>query len=182
MIPAGYIAKKVSPRPGWLPVESVLDIYSVSECESEAFCDYTKHWRHNGYWLFNSPSDLRDVAQIEGIDLRGYALFYYEVYEQQFDERTNTWKPFKPLAGLDTAVQPPQRKTLQGYDLVSFSAQSSHECSPLSCNGLAKSIPVNSHCLLTSLEEAISLLQQGKVVKCEPGPFRIYSVYLCDAL
>jgi hypothetical protein len=181
MIPAGYLAKKVAPRPDWLPVDSVVDLYSVSNCESEAFCDYTRHWKHNGYWLFNSPSDLNDVARSEGIDLGSCVLFYYEVYERQFDGQAMRWSSFDPVAGLETCVQPPREKALQGFDLVSFAAQSSHECSPLSCNGLARSITVNAHCLLASLDEAKSLLEQGQVQNCEPGPYRIYAVYRCDA-
>ena len=34
MIPAGFTAKRIAPRPGWLPVEAVVDIHSVSECIS----------------------------------------------------------------------------------------------------------------------------------------------------
>ncbi len=74
-------------------------------------------------------------------------------------------------------VEQPAAAEPEGYDVVSFSAGTSPECSPLSCNGLAKEIPTNRHCLLDSFEEAKGLLEQGKFVKCEPGPYRIFAVH-----
>lgn len=180
MIPAGYTAKQTAARPEWLAAEGVVEICSVSDCVSQAFCDYTAHWRHNGFGLLNSPADIRDIARTLGVDLNGHTLFYYEVHVQQYDDSDQTWKPFAPMAGLEVAVQPPQAAELRGFDVVSFSAQSSHECSPLSCNSLAQFIPVNAHCLLSSFEEAQTLLEQGRFVQCEPGPYRIYAVYVCD--
>src|SRR5262249_37431297 len=86
MIPAGYTAKRASPRPEWLAAEQVVDIYSVSGCISAAFADYIPYWKHNGYWLFDAPEVIRQLARENAIDLEGTTLFYYEVYEQEFDE------------------------------------------------------------------------------------------------
>ena len=55
MFPAGYMAKRVAARPDWLPAARVSSIYSVSGCISKDFTDYIKFWKHNGYWLFDSP-------------------------------------------------------------------------------------------------------------------------------
>jgi hypothetical protein len=55
MIPVGYMFKKVMQRPDWLNADGVDDIYSLSGCTSEYFTDYIDYWKHNGYWLFNSP-------------------------------------------------------------------------------------------------------------------------------
>jgi hypothetical protein len=181
MIPVGFMSKTVYETPDWLKTANVRDIYSVSGCISEEFCDYTKFWKHNGYWLFDSPAAIDEIATAESVDLSARKLFYFEAYEQQFDERSKTWRSFAPVAGLATQVQPPIKKTLQGFDVVSFMAQNGHECSPLSCNHLAETIAVNSHCLLESLAEAKELLEHGAFVKCEPGPYRIYAVYTCDA-
>jgi hypothetical protein len=55
MIPVGYMAKRVCRTPDWLGAPHVIDVYSVSGCISENFADYIQYWRHNGYWLFDSP-------------------------------------------------------------------------------------------------------------------------------
>ena len=56
MVPAGYMAKRVVARPDWLPAERVSTIYSISGCISHNFADYIGFWKHNGYWLFDSPN------------------------------------------------------------------------------------------------------------------------------
>ena len=69
MIAAGYMAKTISKTPDWLNVPGVSDIYSLSNFISPAFCDYIRHWKHNGYWLFNSPSAFRELAAADHLDL-----------------------------------------------------------------------------------------------------------------
>ncbi len=49
MIPAGYMAKRVSSKPDWLNAAQVIDIYSVSSCVSPDFADYINYWMHNGF-------------------------------------------------------------------------------------------------------------------------------------
>lgn len=171
------MAKKVSTKPDWLKASGVADIYSVSCCISRAFCDYIKHWKHNGYWFYNSPQIVEEVACAESIDLSDHELFYYELYEQQFDEESGMWQPFQPEKDFTTDVDVPRRRQLVGFDVVTFSVQTSPECSPLSCNNLAESIPVNEHCLLESFEQAKELLEAGTFNNSEPGPFRIFAVY-----
>lgn len=83
MIPVGYMAKRVSKKPDWLDAPQVIDIYSVSSCVSEDFADYTNYWKHNGYWLFDSPGAIRAVAKENAIELEGTSLFYYEAYEME---------------------------------------------------------------------------------------------------
>src|SRR5262245_41535404 len=93
MIPAGYIAKSVERRPDWLGTERVDDIYSLSGCVSEYFCDYIPHWKHNGFWLFDSPKEIEEIAVANSLDMTAQQLFYYEVYEKQFDDRRKVWEP-----------------------------------------------------------------------------------------
>jgi hypothetical protein len=178
MIAAGYMAKRILPKPEWLKAAGVKDVFSVSYCISRAFCDYIKHWKHNGYWFFDSPEVVREVAQRESIDLLDHQLCYYEVYEHQFDEDHGLWKPFQAEKDFKTAVEPPLQGQLLGFDVVSFSVQTNPECSPLSCNNVAESISVNEHCLLESFEQAKKLLESGAFNDSEPGPFRIFAVYL----
>jgi hypothetical protein len=154
VIAAGYMAKKVVAKPAWIKAAGVADLCSVSNCMSTAFCDYTKHWKHNGYWFFDSPAVITEVAQAASVDLSGHRIFYDEVYEQQFYEEAHLWRPFEPEKTFTTTVEPPDPRQLLGFDVVSFSSQTSPECSPLSCNNLAESVEVNEHCLLKSFDDA----------------------------
>ncbi len=180
MIPAGYMAKRVEKSPDWLGAPNVDDIYSVSSCVSGAFADYINYWRHNGYWLFDSPDVISQVAERNAIDLEGARLFYYEVHDYQFDQAAGRWVSFAPEPSFALEVERPAAARLEGYDVVCFSVGTSPECSPLSCNGLAKEISTNRHCLLSSFEDAKGLLETGRFVTCEPGPYRIFAVYLLD--
>ena len=162
-----------------MKTDSVVDIYSVSGCVSENFCDYITHWKHNDFWLFDSPEKIAEVAEIEHVDLSEYKIFYYEIYENQFDDRAKVWEPFELEKSFETQVVLPQNRSLEGYDVVNFYARTSPECSPLSCNSLAETVPVNAHCLLTSLDEAIRLVKVGAFENAEPGPYRIFAVYSC---
>ena len=179
MIPAGFIAKNIHTSPDWLKADAVADIYSVSNCVSGAFCVYIPHGKHNGYWLFDSPDVIREIATAEKSDTSDQKFFYYEVHEQQYDDEFKDWHPFGPATALDTNVQVPAEKQLEGFDVVSFYALSAAECSPLSCNHMAETIPVNKHCLLATFEEAKRLLESNAFKDCEPGPYRIFAVYTC---
>ncbi len=142
MTPAGYMAKHVAAHPDCLKSNRVKDIYSISKCISKDFADYTKCWKHNGYWFLNSPEAIREIAK-----------------------------------SFETQVRQPDAKILEGYDVVTFSWNSTPECSPLSCNGLALEIETNEHCLLSSFEKTKQLLEEGKFEKSEPGSYRIFAVY-----
>jgi hypothetical protein len=177
MIPVGYMAKRIMIRPDWLQTKRGVDIFSVSGCVSENFADYIPYWKHNGYWFFDSPQSIQQLAQEHSINLDGTKLFYYEVYEMEYDEQEHEWMEFEPEESFTTNVMMPSSKTLEGYDLVSFSMGTSPECSPLSCNDLAAEVEANSHCLLDSFEQAKQLLESDKFTRVEPGPYRIFAVY-----
>lgn len=175
MVPAGYMAKRVVVRPDWLRADRVSKIYSVSGCVSPCFADYITFWRHNGYWLFDSPAVILEIAREHGIDLAETVLFYYEVHEWQFDGRE--WMRFEPEPSFGTNVTVPEARAFAGYDVVTFAGQTSPECSPLSCNSLASEVETNSRCLLESFEQARQLLEDGMFNDAEPGPYRIVAVY-----
>lgn len=180
MIPVGYMRKHVERRPASLHVASVVDIYSMSGCISRNFCDYFQYWKHNGYWLFDSPQTIDDVATANAVDLTGTRLFYFEAYEYEFDERTKCWSSFAPEGSWITEVLIPKSKTLAGFDVVCFSSCSSPECSPLSCNGIGATLPVNEHCLFDRIEEAREALENGSFKNSEPGPYRIVAVFTVE--
>ncbi|HEY4732235.1 MAG TPA: hypothetical protein VIH66_03220 [Gammaproteobacteria bacterium] len=170
------MAKHISNRPDWLKAGRVTDIYSVSHCISSGFADYVKYWKHNGYWFFDSPEIIRELAREHGLDLSQTTLFYYEVHEYEYHDKEG-WKPFAPEPSFITRVIEPEIKHLEGYDIVTFSAGTSPECSPLSCNSMATEVETNQHCLLSSFELAQQTLEQGKLKNTEPGPFRIFAIY-----
>ncbi len=173
------MAKYVCGRPDWLKATNVVDIFSVSACISGYFFnDYISLWKHNGYWLFDSPEIIRAIALENSIDLQGMALFYYEAHELEFTGEQ--WRPFSSEPSMPVSVVPPSRKSLDGFDVVTFRAGNSPECSPLSCNSLAESIQTNSHCLIDSFSEAESNLNTGELLKGEHGPYRIFAVYSVD--
>jgi hypothetical protein len=189
MIPAGYMAKRIVSRSQvfenmdsiyattqLFEKTDIVDIYSVSGCISKDFADYTNFWKHNGYWIFDSPQIVQQIAEEHSIELAGTKIFYYEMYNQEFHGH-NEWKSFEPEASFTTDVEKPSRKNLEGYDIVTFSCGNSPECSPLSCNYYATTIPVNKHCLLSSFDNAYQLLEDGQFQGSEAGPFRIMAVY-----
>jgi hypothetical protein len=177
MTPAGYMFKKVVRRPDWLKAGNVNDIYSLSGCLSENFTDYFGYWKHNGYFLFNSPAVMEKIVRDNNLDLIGVTLFYYEVFENEFDDNLKRWSTFEPEASFPTNVEEPKWAQLEGYDVTTFSVGASPECSPLSCNGLAAKVAANRHCLFESFEQAKQSLEAGKFDSSEPGPFRIFAVY-----
>ena len=177
MKPLGYLYKTVEKNPDWIKTDSVYDIYSLSGCISKDFAEYIKYWKHNGYWLFDSPGVIEEVAKNENIDLSGCTLFYYEGYELEYDEDLKVWLPYESESSFNTTVELPLEKSPQGFDVASFSVHTSPECSPLSCNSLAVEVSVNEHCLFPTFEEAKSSLESGKFEGSEPGPYRIIAVY-----
>ena len=157
---------------------NIADVYSVGSCVNEDFADYIDFWKHNGYWLFDSPQIIQSVAGEHSIPLEGTKLFYYEAYEMEFTGKE--WRAFFPESSIITNIAPPLQKVLEGFDVVTFSAGNSPECSPLSCNGLADDIPTNRHCLIEGIEDAKAALNSEKFKGGEPGPYRIFAVYSVD--
>ena len=77
------------------------------------------------------------------------------------------------LGGLSAAIH----LRLAGFDVVTFSAGTSPECSPLTCCGLAAELGANGHCLFDSFDQARQALESSRFANSEPGPFRIFAVY-----
>ena len=142
---------------------------------NDDFAHYIQYWKHNRYWLFDSPEAIQAVAQDNHIQLEGTSLFYYEVYEKEFDGKN--WLPHQPDASFPTNVHTPSEKALKGFDVVTFFAHSSPECSPLSCNGLAGEIHTNEVCPLDSFENAYQKVSTGAFNQAEAGPYRMFTVY-----
>ena len=181
LLPIGTMAKRVVTWP-WPQPAPVDEVFSISGCISPFFADYIPYWRHNGYWLFDSPQALRRLADEQDIDLSDTTLFYYEAYPLQCGEDGSNWQRFTAEPSFTTDVSIPTTKSLQGYDVVTFSTGNAPECSPLSCNAMAETLPVNRHCLFDDFEQAKALLKQGVFKDAEPGPCRLIAVYRIEEL
>jgi hypothetical protein len=178
MIPVGYMAKSSCKKPKGFDLPNIDNVYSVGSCVNDDFADYINYWKHNGYWLFDSPEIIRAVAQENSIDLCGCLLFYYESHELEFAEER--WRSFSPEPSFLTNIVQPAQKRLEGFDVVTFEVDTSPGHSPLSCCYLAEGLHTNSHCLFESFEEAETNLSSGKFTGTEPGPYRIFAVYSVD--
>jgi len=150
----------------------------VCDCVSENFADYTEYWLHNSYWFIDSPKIIKIIAEKTSVKLEGTSLFYYEMFESEFDGAS--WKIYEPKAWFPTKVVLPAHKKLEGFDVVTFSAGTSPECSPLSCNSMADELHTNAHCLFDSFDEAEANINNGSFSECEFGPYRVFSVYSVD--
>jgi hypothetical protein len=177
MRPIGYLYKRVVARPSWITAPNVSDIYSLSGCVSHNFADYINYWKHNGFWLFDSPCIIKNLASEHGISLEGMKLFYYEAHEQEFDDEIQKWVTYEPEASFGTHVIEPASKMLEGFDVTSFSVRTAPECSPLSCNSCADALSTNAHCLFPTFEEATYAIESGAFEDAEPGPYRVIAVY-----
>ena len=180
MIPLGYMLKQVAATPEWMKAPQVKQVFSVSNCVSRDFADYVPRWRHNGWWLFDSPAALHALAADMHVPVAGLTMFYYEAFEQEYDADKKAWTAIASEPDVPTNVQIPASKHLQGFDVVTFTVHTTPECSPLSCNALAAEIGTNPSCLLDSLERARALLESGAFDNSEPGPFRIVAVYTLE--
>ncbi len=179
MIPLGYMAKVLPPTPPeWMKAPNVVDVFSVSSCVNHDFADYTADWKHNGFWFFDSPDLIREVARAHDVDLETAKLFYYEA--ERVELHGGQWREFQPEKSVETNVVVPRHKQLEGFDVVTFSMGNAPQCSPLSCNSLAQNIPTNAHCLFATSEEASMRLESGAFQNSEPGPYRIYAIFSVD--
>jgi hypothetical protein len=181
MIPAGYLYKHISARPDWAGVPGRPQrAFSMCPHVARDFADYTHLWRHNGFWLFDRPQIIEQIAAEHDIDLSGLTCCYYEEYEQQYDTSSGRWLRVEPDENIPTCVEKPATSTLQGYDAVTFSGGTAPECSPLFCNSIAERVMVNDNCLFQTFDEAKRALESGLFQSAEPGPYRIVAIYTVD--
>ena len=190
MLAAGYLLKRIAPPPGWLDggQNHIQNVCSVADCVNDNVVDAQEAWQHNSFGVSNTPETLTAMAVEKGLDLDGAVLFYYTAYEYELPSDGWTFDPSQwrartpaPSSFVTDAVEiPPEGSlTLLGYDVVVFEDYLGH--SPLSCNSIAKSLRVNEHCLLDTLEEAVAAIDGGAFGGgCEEGFYTIFSVYRMD--
>jgi hypothetical protein len=170
---AGYFPKHVVSRPEWLDCPSVVDVCSVSDCVSGGPDHWSDHWIHNDLGLFNQPDQARFVIPRDAPPMR---IFAYRVSTVRF----TTGGPEAWVWPDDAQpIRLPDDFTSLGFDAVHKYMDSilGFECSPLSCNGLAKQWPVNRHCLLDDLETATKAAEQFSIEQPEPGMYYVAEVF-----
>ncbi len=169
------MAKRVQ-KPKGFQIHGIDDVYSVSDCVNEDFADYIKYWKHNGYWLFDSPRDHSE---------RWRRKTPFNLTERPSSTTKCTARSsmarFGPRTKPNPHFQPTSFRRRKNCSKVSmwsrFMRGMRLTFSPLSCNGLARGIRTNPHCLLESFAEAYDQLNGGAFNNAEPGPYRIFAVY-----
>ncbi|MFN7935668.1 MAG: hypothetical protein U0R19_20225 [Bryobacteraceae bacterium] len=153
----------------WNAAPQVTAIYSVSSCINDAPQGWLKRWLHNDWGFYNSHVDGRSVIPPNE---NGFEMLAYRLLPVRFHKGHT-----EPLSIDGVAPEPlPPTYRSAGFDVVNKTYSAFFECSPLSCNSLAKDIPVNSCCLVNTLDEAIAVARKFSVEEPEPGPYFVIEV------
>ena len=170
----GYLPKQLVPRPEWLECPNVEFVASVSECISSAPPDRISRWEHNHLGLYDT--EALALAIIPEDTSTPYTLFAYEALTIVFhDGHPVDWSPWTNLDGSPPSFDGKFDDHL-GFDIVGFSNSGFFECSPLSCNGLAKEITVNRFCLVDDLDRAITIARDFSRPESRVEPAYAYVV------
>jgi hypothetical protein len=167
----GYFAKHIIAAPEWIDAAGVADVCSVSTCISRGPDDWVDRWLHNDLGLFDSPELALKVASPGAPPMTVFAYRISTVRFVKGARDTWAWPNISPIP-----VSASFRSL--GFDAVSKYMDSvlGFECSPLSCNALARDWPVNQHCLLDSLERAVEAAERFSVEQREPGMYYVAEV------
>lgn len=167
----GYLPKRFTPREEWLFAEKVEEICSVSNCIAQRPEGLVQHWKHNDWWLYDSPALAWKLVSSEE---RGKQRMYgYLLFPIEF--RQGKQSPLNLPPGEAVALTPDFEKL--GYDVVSLVQGNDFAHSPLSCNHVASGVPTNRYCLLEDLEAALQLAEMCEADGCEPGPYGVVEVW-----
>ncbi len=177
MIAAGYMVKFIDGAFIWHNGVKLDELYCVGSHSVPDFADWLPYDKHNGYYFFNSYREIMSLAKDLSIDPSRGKLFFYQVYEMEFDIHTKSWASFSAEAKYKTLVEKPENTTIQGYDIVAYSCGTTAECSILFCNGLADTIGINKHLLFHSFKGAKEFLEACNPLEILDGPHRIIEVH-----
>ena len=169
LIFVGYFPKRIAPRDEWLKAPGVGEIWSVSECISKGPSSWIDKWRHNAFWLFDSPEIAASVLSPE--DAKSFTVVAYRVWDRMFDHGR-----YVALPGEMPVLPAPRTEFVTvGFDAVARS-HDSFGCSPLSCNGGAATFATNDACLFRTFEEAVAGAKEFSMGNWEPGPYCVVEV------
>ena len=175
LIPVGFKAKLVIPRPDFVTNLTVREILSVSGCMSEDAVDLMNPWGLNEWGLADTEEIIERAIERENVVDSRLRCFFYEGIGQELEE--GEWEEIERLP--TGVVRPASGYSLRGFDIVCCTIGYMLDCSPLSCNDGAGQFPVNEHCLLESFEEAVRVAEAiDESGKYEPPPYRVMSVWM----
>lgn len=188
----GYGLKHVLSRPDWLDCASVEHVSSVSRCIStEPYTDERfKRWAFNASGWYDTP----ELAQLDVIAAVPCRMFAYALFSFEFEGEAMRHVSVGMLLSTDTRRLPAGPNpgfAFLGYDVVSgrcggrqnaasaglAPVMAGFDCSPLSCNSMAREHPVNRHCLLDHWDDAVAAATRFAKEEPEPGPYYIFAVY-----
>lgn len=167
----GYFPKRTLRHPDFLPDTGVVEICSVSNCISKDPDEWINHWRHNEMWTYDNAEAAWSVVPDEVRE--AFDLYAYSLFPVRF---TRAGEEAFAIPAVNPVTLGAEFSRL-GFDAVSRSYDSTFECSPLSCNYLAREVPTNRHCLLDTAEAALELAANCEAKQCEPGPYHVVEVW-----
>ena len=173
MIDGGYFPKRIAATPDGLELPGVQEICSVSHCISPAPDEWIDRWLHNEWGWYNTLADAQRVipAGHEG----DFRLFAYRLHHEVFTAAGRV-----PLPVPDDVRPEPMGAEFQrlGFDSANRSMPTvlGFECSPLTCNRMAREMEANAHGLFPTLESAIAGADRFAAEQPEPGEYFVIEV------
>jgi hypothetical protein len=166
---AGYFPKRLTPKDDWLKAPQVKEIWSVSTCISKGPTNWIDRWQHNELWLFDTVALAESV--IPAAERSEFRILGYRLWDRIFDQGRDV----ELAAEVKPLPEPDDGFTSVGFDAVEW-AHHQFGCSPLSCNGGAKTITTNGACLFQTLENALGGAKAFSTGNWEPGPYAVVEV------
>ena len=158
------------------------EVASVSECLSKRASEWVKQWDFNRATCWNTEAQAWSLVPDESKG--AFRVFAYRALLLLFGE-TGIAAPVTvdELFPKELPDLPPEPALFHysriGYDIVERNptmGSLGFGCSPLSCNGIAESLPVNNFCLLDDLETALAAARRFGTEQPEPGPYIVIEV------
>jgi len=177
MIDAGFFVKQIRSTPAGMDLPGVREICSVSQCISPGPEHWIELWLHNDWGWFNRVADA--LRAIPSGQQSTYRLFAYRMHPEVI-----TAAGRMPLVVPGNVRPVPISGDFRslGFDSVSRSMETSLglDCSPLSCNSMARQLHVNACCLFHSLETALAGATRFAIEQPEPGDYYVVEVLEAD--
>jgi hypothetical protein len=175
----GYFAKRSDVPGDWAQWEvwkghapAISELCSVSDCLTVSPEGWVERFLHNDLAFFNSRADALSVIPSQQ---GGDSLFAYRLLSKRFvggaeEELSIPDLPVEPLGPSFVSL---------GFDVVNKDLPDIvpyFECSPLSCNGMAAEVQVNTYCLIDTLGAAIAVAIDFSREPPEPGAYYVIEV------